>query len=266
MSKRYLLATLLLTSIAGGHAFAQDRPKLKTRPPSQPEGTSSYANRLAGIVRVTLEKRLESKKLKVGDQVEAKLRQDIKVEGEMVVAKNSRFVGHVAESMSRDRGDPVNRLAIVFDRALMKAGGELPVYGVIAGVLVPQGNSGDELAALQDTKLRHMRTEAMSGTAYGETAQNIRELYHTAITGQPTEASKQWNCQQAAGGLWCAPAGRTLLSPPVALEALPDVLLQAEGTPQGPLGVLVSAKNITLNGGIDLLVRLLPQPSMLSKN
>lgn len=175
------------------------------------------------------------------------------------MAKNSRFVGHVAELMRRDQGDPINRLAILFDRAVLRDG-DVPIYGAIAGVLVPGSDSGSELALLQDTKLRHMRTEAMTGQAYGETVQNIRELYHTAITGQPTEASKQWNCQEAAGGLWCAPAGHSLLSPPVALEGLPDVLLQAEGTPQGPLGVLVSRKNITLNGGIDLLVRLVPRP------
>lgn len=72
MSKRYLMAVLLLTALAGGHTLAQDMPKLKTRPRSQPEGNSPYANRLAGTVRVTLEKRLESKKLKVGDPVEAK--------------------------------------------------------------------------------------------------------------------------------------------------------------------------------------------------
>jgi hypothetical protein len=260
VSKPYLLVALLLTSIAGGRAFAQDRPQLKTRPTSPPEGTNSYSNRLTGTVRVTLEKRLEMKKLKLGDPVETKLQEDIKVDGEMVVAKKSRLVGHVAELMSRDRGDPITRLAIRFDRAVMKSGSEMPIYGVLAGVLVPQSNSGDELAALQDTKLRHMRTESLSGTPSPETSQNISELYHTSITGAPTTASAQWNCQQAGGGLWCVPGGHTLSGLPVPVDGLSGVLLQAENTPQGPLGVLVSGKNFNLNGGIDLLVRLVPQP------
>ncbi len=260
MRKGSSLAALLLTALVLGPAFGQDSPGLKTRRPSPPEGKSYYANRLAGTVRVTLEKRLVMKKLKAGDQVEGKLQQDIKVEGELVVAKNSRFVGHVAELMSHDRGDPISRLAILFDRAVMKDGGELPLYGAIAGVLVPQGGTTNELAAMQDTRLRHAATEAMGESPSGETIQTIRELYHTAITGQPTPASKQFRCQELAGGLWCGPASHTPLSFPVAVAGLPGVWFQAENTPEGPLGVLFAKNNINLNGGIDLLVRLVSRP------
>jgi hypothetical protein len=107
-----------------------------------------------------------------------------------------------------------------------------------------------------------MRTEVISGDeASGEAIQTFNELYQTATNGQPTFAARQWNCQQALGGLWCVPPGHTLVRPPTAISGMPGVFLEPEITPQGPVGVLLSGKqNITINGGVDLFVRLVPRP------
>jgi len=262
MCKRHLLPALLISLMAGNPASAQETPGLKPRPPES-AGLSRYANRLAGTVRLRLEKRLEMKKLKIGDPVQAKLQQDMKIEGETVVAKNSRFVGHVAELMFEERSDPATRLGILFDRAELKGGGELALYGAIVGVIVPQDNAGENpAAALQATRLQRMAIESRMGEMTPETEQTIRELSVTAITGQPTFAARQWNCQQTStGDLWCAPPGHTLAGRPMAVPGLPGVIFQLENTQRGPMGVLVSGKHpINLNAGIDFQVRLMPQP------
>jgi len=260
MCKPHLLPALLIGLMAGNPASAQQTPGLKPRPPES-AGLSRYASRLAGTVRVRLEKRLEMKKLKIGDPVQAKLQQDIKLEGETVVAKNSRFIGHVAELTFREKGDPTTRLGILFDRAELKGGGELPLYGAIVDVMVPQGGGENAAAALQATKLQRMAVESTIGEMTPETEQTIRELSVTASTGQPSFASRQWNCQQIVGGLWCAPPGHTLAGRPMAVPGLPDVILQVENTQHGPMGVLVSGRHsINLNAGIDFQVRLIPQP------
>lgn len=259
MRGRYFLPGMLMTALAASHLMAQSAPELKTRAQVPSQNQSPYANRLGGTVRLRLETRLQSNNLKIGDPVEAKLQQDIKVEGETIVPRNARFKGHVVELMSRDAGDPVTRLAFLFDRAV-SGSSDLPLYGTLAGVLVPHSAHEQEVSELQITKLRHMETEVQSGgPVSGETSEAVGQLYRTTATSQPTQASMQWSCREGAGALWCGPANHSLLSTPTAVIGLPGVLFEAENTPQGPIGVLVSgAKKIELNRGVDLWVRLVP--------
>lgn len=247
-----------------------------TEPPQKtPAGIDRFANRLGGKVRVRLQKGVQLKKAKVGDTVTAKLMQDIKVQGEMVVPKNSQLAGRVVEVTTREEGGGVTRLALIFERAILKDGKELPLYGVLRGLLNPVTESEDDaVGALQETKLRRAETEALleddepqgvlstSRTRrQTETAHLLRELYVTATRGQPTAASQQFNCREEQGWLWCGPAGSRLAAAPIEVEGMHGLFLQVEDTPNGRVGVLVSSKqNIEIKGGVDLIVQLIPRP------
>lgn len=258
MRKTTFLVVVLLTCAA----LAQN-----AEPKNEPAagGIDRYANRLGGTVRVRLQKGVQLKKARVGDIVTAKLMQDIKVQGEVVVPKNSQFAGRVMEATPQEAGDGVARLAFVFERAVLKDGRELQLYATLRGVIVPETGDSDGVAGLQEMKLRKMELESIAGDGsvnrQTEAGQATYELYQTATRGQPTSASQNFNCREEQGWLWCGPAGHTPAGPAVGIPGMQGVLLQAENTPQGPVGVLVTAKeNIEIKGGLDLMVQLVPRP------
>ena len=266
MRKSTLASVILLLACV---AMAQN-----AEPKKEPAGIDRFADRLGGKVKVRFQKGVQLKNAKVGDPVSAKLMQDIKVQGEMVVPKSSQLAGSVVEVTPREQGTGVARLALVFDRAILKDGKELPIYGLMRGILNPVSESEDAVGDMQETKLRRAETDALleddepqgvpstSRTRrQTETAHLLRELYVTATRGQPTTASQQYNCREEQGWLWCGPAGNRLAAAPIEIEGTKGLVLQGEETPNGRVGVLVSAKeNIEIKGGVDLILQLVPRP------
>ena len=82
-------------------------------------------------------KSVDAKKAKAGDTVKATVVQDVVSRGRLVIRKGSKLVGHVAEVKSRSQEDPESRLAITFDKALLKGGGELAFNGGIRALGAP---------------------------------------------------------------------------------------------------------------------------------
>src|SRR5207237_10200538 len=97
-------------------------------------------------------KDLESKKTKAGDEGSARVKQDVKADGKVVVHKGSRLVGHVTEAKARTKEDTESKLGIVFDKAVLKGGQEVAFNGVIQALAPPvQGAAsiaGDESSSL----------------------------------------------------------------------------------------------------------------------
>lgn len=97
-------------------------------------------------------KSLDAKKAKPGDEVTAKLTQDVKENGKVVLHKGSKLVGHVTEAQARSKENAESRLGVVFDKAVLKGGEEMAFNGVIQAVAPPvQGTlsvAGDENSSL----------------------------------------------------------------------------------------------------------------------
>jgi len=104
----------------------------------------------------TLTKPVDVKKNKAGDPVEARARHDVKSDGQVVIPKGSKLVGHVTESKARAKGQNESQLGIAFDKAVMKDGREVPLAVVIQAVAASEAsanlardNSADALALSQ---------------------------------------------------------------------------------------------------------------------
>ena len=90
-------------------------------------GQTAGVNRIApgSVIPVELTKSIDAKKAKSGDPVEAKVTQDLKNgNGDIIVAKDTRFIGRVTESQARNKQQKESQMAIAFDHAVMKGGGE----------------------------------------------------------------------------------------------------------------------------------------------
>src|SRR5438552_17113060 len=82
-------------------------------------------------VQAELTKSLDAKKAKAGDEVTAKVTQDVKSNGQVVVRKGSKLIGHVTEAKARSQGESESRLGIAFDRAVLKDGQEIGFNAVV---------------------------------------------------------------------------------------------------------------------------------------
>jgi hypothetical protein len=92
-------------------------------------------------LQAELSKGLDCKKAKPGDEVSAKLTQDVKSDGNIVLHKGSRLVGHVTEAQARSKENAESKLGIVFDKAVLKGGQELAFNGAIQALAPPAQNS-----------------------------------------------------------------------------------------------------------------------------
>src|SRR3954471_17395566 len=101
---------------------------------SVPEGTQ---------IPAVLSKGLDSKKNKEGDEVVAKTTQDVLANGQVLIPRNSKIIGHVTQAKSRAKGETDSALGIVFDRAELKNGQQLNINAAIQSIAGPVQTAAD---------------------------------------------------------------------------------------------------------------------------
>jgi hypothetical protein len=115
--------------------------------PSASSPQSAAVSRIApgSVIPVELTKSIDAKKVKTGDEVVAKVTMDLKTNsGEIVVPKDTKVVGHVTEAQTRSKEQKDSQVGIIFDRAVMKNGGEIEMPMSIQAIIAPQApNSGN---------------------------------------------------------------------------------------------------------------------------
>lgn len=89
------------------------------------------------ILNAELTHSLDAKSAKPGDQVTAKVTEDVKSDGKVVIHKGSKLVGHVTEARARSKENADSRLGIVFDKAILKSGQELSFNGALQALAPP---------------------------------------------------------------------------------------------------------------------------------
>jgi hypothetical protein len=90
---------------------------------------------------------IDSKKCKPGDPVNAHSTEAVKSEGKTVIPKGSKLVGHVTQASARGKGESESSLGIVFDKAILKNGEEIPLN---AGILAIASAESSASAAGSD--------------------------------------------------------------------------------------------------------------------
>lgn len=130
--KRLLVVTLFvvltlslsasLTAMVGGQAAAQS------------SATQSATGGGHGTFSVELAKALDSKKLKEGDEVQAKLTGSITLPSGATVPRGTMVIGHVTQVKTRSQNDAESTLGISFDKIVLGKGEDAPIKGVIQAV------------------------------------------------------------------------------------------------------------------------------------
>jgi hypothetical protein len=118
----------------------QAAPPASTRPGEPPRIAPG------SVIPVALTKTIDAKKAKTGEEVVAKVTQDMKSNsGEVLVPKDTKVLGHVTEAQPRNKEQKESQVGILFDRAVMKDGStmQMPMsIQAIVGQQNEQNNAG----------------------------------------------------------------------------------------------------------------------------
>ena len=236
MTRAILLCASLLIALGGVSLVAQEPPGQGKGPVA---GTASQDQPRIPLLEsiATLEKSLDTKKLKVGDEVGFKLGQDLMSGRDIVVAKDSRLVGHVAELKSHQSDHPGTWLTIVFDRIVKKDGVEMPVYGVVQSVRGTKPTPGEYESS------RQQMGQPSAPKRITDDGRVVSTGRPQDIPGPPISASQDSARRTSAG------------------DGTKDVMVITERSPQGLKAALVSDKDdITLSAGTVIVVKLVSRP------
>jgi hypothetical protein len=88
-------------------------------------------------VPAVLDKSIDSRKCKQGDEVVAKTTQDVVSNGKVIIPKNSKLIGHVTQASATANGGADSTLGIVFDKAMLRNGSTVPMQARIQALAAP---------------------------------------------------------------------------------------------------------------------------------
>lgn len=122
-------------------------PQTSSSPTQSPAGrpaSAQGARRIApgSVIPVELTKTVDAKKARTGDEVVAKVTEDMKSEsGEVLVPRDTKVIGHVTEVQARNKEQKESQLAIAFDRAVTKDGNTIELPMSIQAVIGQQNSN-----------------------------------------------------------------------------------------------------------------------------
>jgi hypothetical protein len=200
--------------------------------PAQPGASSPAAANNAkiapgSVIPALLTKTVDAKKAKQGDQVVAKVPQDLpSTSGQVLVPKDSKVVGHVTQVQARSKEQKESQLAIAFDRVEMKNGEQMQLPMSIQAVIAPPN--------------RNPGSAGNAGTANEPPAASP-----SAGTGAPTGAGARGGMGQNPSG---SPSGAEASGgAPSGNEPTANARPQITGETKGVVGI----PNLTLSAAPD---------------
>jgi hypothetical protein len=85
-------------------------------------------------IPVFLDKSIDSKKLKSGEEIDGKVATNVQLKDGTVISRGAKVVGHVTEAKARSNGDAESALGIVFDKIDLPGGKDLAITSVVQAV------------------------------------------------------------------------------------------------------------------------------------
>jgi hypothetical protein len=134
--KRLLLIVLTL-AVSASVAVAQ-KTKTSGSASASNETSVSKQGRQVNLASNTalaaqLENSLDARRAKVGDTVVLKTTQAVKQNGEVIVPKGAKLIGHVTEVQQRTKSNGESRIGVAFDR-LQKGALDMPITASIVSI------------------------------------------------------------------------------------------------------------------------------------
>ena len=104
---------------------------------AQAQTTTDSPSAQGQTIQVQLAKTLDAKKLKVGDPVEARTVDDMRMADGTIVPRGSKVSGHITKAEARAKGNAESQLGISFDQIATKDGKGMTLKSTIQAVGPP---------------------------------------------------------------------------------------------------------------------------------
>src|SRR6266567_1358880 len=154
-------------SVEAGKTQAQASANASTSTSASAQNGQANAALAGGTAfNAALSSPIDSKKCKPGDQLTAHTTEAAKSEGKTVIPKGSKLVGHVTQASARAKGESESALGIVFDKAILKNGQEIPLNVAIQAIASAQSSAsaaGADLDTMGGTGAPPAAGSGMSG-------------------------------------------------------------------------------------------------------
>lgn len=260
--KRYF-STALAGLILAGISFAQTSASSETSASSSAganvspstgahaDSSASASSAISGqTVPAQLTKPVDARKSKPGDEVVAKTTQDVKSNGQVVIPRGSKIVGHVTEAKARTKGQNESSLGLAFDRAVLKNGTNLPVTFAVQAIgssaMAAQAEE-EPLAASSGTASMAAPTAARAGGGLvggvGATAGGVSNTAAGA-TGSLSGATR-------VGGAASAPLSATSQG----VVGMSNVNLVSATSSSTANKITSNSSNVHLDSGTEMILR-----------
>jgi len=238
-------------------AAETQQPAASQTPPAAAPATESPApasnsSKIApgSVLPAQLTKSIDAKKAKKGDEVVAKITQDLRNNaGTVVVPKDTKIVGHVTEAEARSKEQKESQVAIAFDHAVMKNGEQMQMPMSIQAIIAAPNRNSANAGAEQPSSYPG------SGTGSAPTGGGGRSG-STAGTA-PTPSSPP----QTSGSAPTGTSSGTQAQPPITGDTQGVVgiaNLKLSPAPDPTQGSVISSEknNVKLDDGTFLLLRV----------
>lgn len=211
-----------------------------------------------------LTKPVDARKAKPGDEVTARVRNDVRRDGNLVLRRGTKLIGHVTQAQAKANGQANSELGIIFDRAEVKGGQSLSLQAAIQA-LAPAAHASNDDAAMSDVGTSPSVNPAGGGGGMGSGpgAGGALGGVGNTVGGATREAgSAVGGVAQGAGrraGMAGGAAG-SLSSSSRGVVGLPGVQMSSELSNTTNGTVLVSnGKDIRLDSGTQMVLRVMTQ-------
>jgi hypothetical protein len=201
------------------------------------------------VIPVELTKTIDAKKAKAGDEVVARVTQDMKTNsGEVLVAKDTKIMGHVTAAQPRTKEQKESELGIAFDRAMTKTG-EMNQPMSIQAIIAPLNNaSGGDNGSSQSAPV--------SG---GGTTPSPMGSRNTAMGGAPPPPPPSTGAAAGTDAATTAGARPPINGNTQGVIGMPELKLEANAQNAALGSVMSSGKaNVKLESGTLMLLRVNP--------
>ena len=212
------------------------------------------------IIGAELSKGVDAKKAKVGQEVTAKSLGDLRDNnGNLVIPRGSKLVGHVTEVKAASKQEPQSTLAIIFDKVQVKHGKESKEIGMHAAIqALEQPPRSFGLQEQQPSAGAGGGAPSAGGPAGGG-GMGPAGSGGARPGGSPSQGQSPEMGGGDMGGGQQGGGAPTLNANSHGVIGIPNLTLSPEATPtQG--SVLNSSKgNVKLDGGTMMVLRVIGQ-------
>ncbi len=214
--------------------------------------SSSTSLRIApgSVIPVQLTKTIDAKKLKAGDEVEARVTQDMKTgNGEVLIPKDAKVIGHITEDQPRSKEEKESQIALAFDHIVMRNGTDSALPMSIQAIIAPPESRPDNGAMSDNPSTAPaqggMPSTGTMGRSPGMSSPSQMPTYPPAGTDLPGNQQADANNRQPISGNTQGVVG------------ISNLTLSPGNTSKGSL-ITSDKNNVKLESGTMMLLRVSP--------